>query len=149
MFFDGIIIVVVLVVALMGAMNRLFVELLTFAGMVAGVYVCNHGFVISQFYATVVPNAPGNMAPNVYVGLLVALSLAAWFIAKVFGRILRIDFPLGFDRWGGALLGAGRGVCISAVLFYMLPFYIQVHALFSGSLLAKYVSHVSDMLLGL
>ena len=149
MFFDGILVIVVLVLAFMGAMNRIFVELLTFVGMVAGVYVCNHGFVISRFYATVIPNAPGNMAPNVYVGLLLVLCVAAWFIAKIFGNILRINFPLGFDRWGGALLGAGRGVCISAVLFYMLPFYIQVHTLFSGSMLATYVSQVSDMLLGL
>lgn len=148
-----IVVVVVLLIALLGGLKRgLIGTVLPLAGLVVG------GWLASNYYRTVADALSGivrdpGWAEVAGYGVIVLGTLAAAFVvASILGRFVRLAFLGWADRLGGAIFGAMAGATlVAAALVALLKFdvlgagnLIEESAL--GSLLVQYLPMVLELL---
>ena len=133
-----------------GLMRGLVKEFASIFGLVFGFVVANNYFEQLSLVVQRVIGNPQYAAIVSYVTLFAAALLAVICIAHVLRRFLDIVMLSWVDRFGGGMLGLGKGgLHCSLILFLMTLFLSPQTSLLTDSLTSPYISLFARNLTGL
>jgi uncharacterized membrane protein required for colicin V production len=147
---DIVLVFLFLKITYVSAKNGFVMELFKFLGTVFSIYISFHYFVIlSDIFTRRVPEQQAFpwdfMDFLACVMLLVVVYLLFAFLRRLFCHFVKMEAVPALSRWGGLILGIGRGIIISSLMVFLLFIstigYLSASA--KGSSLGKRLFNVS------